>query len=360
MNSTLVDEDDDDKVPGKYIFVGAVLAISGNLLISISMNLQKYSHNQIATTDDSDGKAYLRSKVWWFGIVLMVFGEIGNFSAYGFAPASLVAPLGTTTVIANAIIAVVFLGENFRLQDLFGISMAVVGAFLLVTFSTKETSEPTAKQLMSYVRQWSFVLYIFLEIVLFCGLLYFQKRYCIENVFISLLLVAILGSVTVICAKGVSSMINLTFSGMNQLSHPLPYIMFILMVITSVAQVRFLNVAMKHYDATVVVPTNFVFFTISAILSGIMFYREFYGLSFLVIFMFLFGCFLSFVGVYCITSHRDEVSEDTTDKKNGIMTAGFLTSTSKLCNIQPVSPTSPENPSGKGANELTRLQERTK
>jgi hypothetical protein len=31
----------------------------------------------------------------------MVFGEIGNFSAYGFAPASLVAPLGTTTVIGK-------------------------------------------------------------------------------------------------------------------------------------------------------------------------------------------------------------------------------------------------------------------
>ena len=36
-----------------------------------------------------------------FGIILMVFGEIGNFSAYGFAPASLVAPLGTTTVIGE-------------------------------------------------------------------------------------------------------------------------------------------------------------------------------------------------------------------------------------------------------------------
>lgn len=36
-----------------------------------------------------------------FGILLMVFGEIGNFSAYGFAPASLVAPLGTTTVIGK-------------------------------------------------------------------------------------------------------------------------------------------------------------------------------------------------------------------------------------------------------------------
>ena len=31
----------------------------------------------------------------------MILGEVGNFSAYGFAPASLVAPLGTTTVIGK-------------------------------------------------------------------------------------------------------------------------------------------------------------------------------------------------------------------------------------------------------------------
>ena len=46
-------------------------------------------------------KHYLRKPLWWIGFVLMVFGEIGNFSAYGFAPASLVAPLGTTTVIGS-------------------------------------------------------------------------------------------------------------------------------------------------------------------------------------------------------------------------------------------------------------------
>ena len=37
--------------------------------------------------------------VFRVGLILMVLGEIGNFSAYGFSPASLVAPLGTTTVI---------------------------------------------------------------------------------------------------------------------------------------------------------------------------------------------------------------------------------------------------------------------
>ena len=34
-------------------------------------------------------------------------------------------------------------------------------------------------------------------------------------------------------------MINLTFAGMNQMNHGLPYIMFILMVVTAVAQVRY-------------------------------------------------------------------------------------------------------------------------
>ena len=73
------------------------------------------------------------------------------------------------------------------------------------------------------------------------------------------------GSVTVICAKGVSSMINLTFSGMNQLSHPLPYIMFILMVITSVAQVRYVMYVSRHLFSL------FLVFTISHFL--LLFYK---------------------------------------------------------------------------------------
>ena len=32
----------------------------------------------------------------------MVFGELGNFVAFGLAPASMVAPLGTTTVIGKS------------------------------------------------------------------------------------------------------------------------------------------------------------------------------------------------------------------------------------------------------------------
>lgn len=41
------------------------------------------------------GVSYLKSKLWWAGIILMALGETGNFLSYGFAPASVVAPLGT-------------------------------------------------------------------------------------------------------------------------------------------------------------------------------------------------------------------------------------------------------------------------
>jgi hypothetical protein len=54
--------------------------------------------------------AYLKSRLWWFGLLLIATGEggrfsmqvrrtklilSGNFLSYGFAPASVVAPLGT-------------------------------------------------------------------------------------------------------------------------------------------------------------------------------------------------------------------------------------------------------------------------
>jgi hypothetical protein len=38
---------------------------------------------------------------WWLALALMVGGELGNFSAYAFAPAILVAPLGGVSVLMN-------------------------------------------------------------------------------------------------------------------------------------------------------------------------------------------------------------------------------------------------------------------
>lgn len=57
---------------------------------------------------------------------------------------------------------------------------------------------------------------------------------------------------------------------------------------------------MQLYDVSDVVPVNFMFFTLSAILAGTVFYQEFYGLPVTKILLFIFGCVVSFIGVFII------------------------------------------------------------
>ena len=47
------------------------------------------------TEKGSEKQTYLRSKLWWLGLLLMAIGESANFISYGLAAASVVAPLGT-------------------------------------------------------------------------------------------------------------------------------------------------------------------------------------------------------------------------------------------------------------------------
>jgi hypothetical protein len=66
-----------------------------------------YSHSATETIREEDNsedgneekggekQTYLRSKLWWLGLLLMAVGESANFISYGLAAASVVAPLGT-------------------------------------------------------------------------------------------------------------------------------------------------------------------------------------------------------------------------------------------------------------------------
>ncbi|XP_048761480.1 NIPA-like protein 2 [Ostrea edulis] len=281
------------------ILVGCLLAVGGNLLISVSLNIQKYSHMKNAENPVS--VHYTRDPLWWTGILLMGLGEIGNFSAYGFSPASLIAPLGTTTVVANMFLAALFLKEKIKAEHLFGSALAVIGAFLLIAFSAKNERVLNGDEINQALIQLPFVIYICVELV-GLGVLFFLLYYkAMTKVVIYLLISSVVASFTVIAAKAVSSMLQITFAGIPQFSYPILYIMLVVMIVTAITQIKYLNEAMKSFDATVVVPTNFVFFTISAITAGIVFYKEFWGMNVLEIFMFFIGCFLSFIGVYFIT-----------------------------------------------------------
>ncbi len=49
----------------------------------------------------SGGYGYLRELQWWIGLITMGLGELCNFAAYGFAPASVITPLGALSVLVR-------------------------------------------------------------------------------------------------------------------------------------------------------------------------------------------------------------------------------------------------------------------
>ncbi|KAM3839226.1 NIPA-like protein 2 isoform 4-T5 [Vipera latastei] len=247
-------------------------------------NEQKYSHLRL--TQQVIQKPCYRSKLWWCGIIFMGIGEIGNFAAYGFAPVMVVAPLGSVAVIGGTVM--------------------LVGMFLLVTFAPHIIQKVTARTIQNDLVSWQFLVYMIMEIVAFCILLYFYKRKEAKHILVLLTMVALLASLTVISVKAVATMLTFSVKGNMQLTYPIFYLMLILMTSTCIFQVKFLNQAVEIYSSAEVIPLNYVLSTLSSILAGAMFYHEFQGAGFLSAFMSLFGCSLTFIGVSIITQNRSK------------------------------------------------------
>lgn len=140
-----------------------------------------------------DGKTYLSSPYWWAGILLMTVGEAGNFLAYGFAPASIVSPLGVVALVSNCIIAPYLLKERFRQRDFWGVVVAVAGAVTVVL--SAKTSEPKMgpDDVWSAITRWEFELYLGITAALMIGLMWASGKYGHKTLLIDLGLVGLFG-----------------------------------------------------------------------------------------------------------------------------------------------------------------------
>ncbi|KAG9325890.1 hypothetical protein KVV02_001287 [Mortierella alpina] len=386
-----------------HSYIGVIIAIAGNILISIALNIQKYAHNQLQPDADTDstplhtttptyaieeeeaylGPAagavhpyhgdgedcgsgrnahsthssnnsrrssihshendnsydsdtseqsdsayvplrpkpdngedsaatssisdmdYLQSKAWWAGMTLMILGECGNFLAYGYAQASIIAPLGTVALVSNVILAPLMLREPFRSRDLLGITIAIIGTVVVVINSKEnEVKQLTPEAVIAALLQTQFIAYFIVCCVMVAVLASLSDSIGSEYIFIDLAIVAIFGGYTVLATKGVSSLLSLSFYKM--FTYPIAYLLVFVLVSTAVLQIKYLNKSLQRFDSTQVIPTQFVLFTTSAIIGSAILYNDFDEMDFNKGLHFLTGCCMTFLGVYFITSDRDK------------------------------------------------------
>lgn len=75
-------------------------------------------------------------------------------------------------------------------------------------------------------------------------------------------------------------------------------------------QIRYINRALQRFDSTQVIPTQFVLFTLSVVTGSAILYRDFESTTPSRAGKFVGGCFMTFLGVYLITSGRVRAEDE--------------------------------------------------
>ncbi|KAF8897376.1 magnesium transporter [Infundibulicybe gibba] len=246
--------------------------------------------------------------MWWLGFCLMNVGELGNFISYAWAPASVVAPLGTFALVANCVFAPLMLGERFRKRDLLGILIAIIGAITVVLASNASDTRLDPDALLLAISQPAFIVYSCIYIVAAMTLATLSHGSIGRRwVFVDVGLCAIFGGFTVLSTKAISTL--LTMQWIEMFTRWITYPILAVLVFTGIGQIRYLNRALMRFDGKVVIPIQFVFFTLSAIIGSAILYGDFKTAKFHQVVTFLYGCAATFAGVFIIASPTSTPSE---------------------------------------------------
>ncbi|OCK79681.1 DUF803-domain-containing protein [Lepidopterella palustris CBS 459.81] len=258
-------------------------------------------------------KSYLKSPYWWTGIVMMTVGEAGNFLAYGFAPASIVSPLGVVALISNCIIAPFLLKEPFRKRDGLGVFVAVAGAVTVVLSASNNNPKLGPDEMWDLIGRWEFETYLGITVAVIVGLMLASNKYGGKSIFIDLGLVGLFGGYTALSTKGVASLLSYTL--WRAITFPIFYLLTAILIFTAVMQIKYINRALQRFDATQVIPTQFVLFTLSVILGSAILYRDFEKTPGDDAGKFVGGCAMTFIGVWFITSGRPRGGDEDEEQR---------------------------------------------
>nr|CAH7758284.1 unnamed protein product [Callosobruchus chinensis] len=262
-------------------YIGLLLAVCSSLFIGTSFIIKKISLTRLsrigALRAGAGGFGYLKDWFWWLGISAMGFGELLNFAAYGFAPASVVTPLGALSVLVSAVLASKFLNEKLTILGKLGCLLCILGATIIVIHAPKEEPLENFNLFLSRLQEPAFARYMICIVVLCCAILcYLGPRYGSRYVFIYITLCSAIGGITVMACKAIGLALK-SYSVSSLLSYPTFWLLstiLLTMCLCVCVQISYLNRTLDLFNASVVTPTYYVFFTSFVIAESVVLFRE--------------------------------------------------------------------------------------
>ena len=99
------------------------------------------------------------------------------------------------------------------------------------------------------------------------------------NMIVYISICSLLGSLSVVFAKGFSIAIRLTLSGKSQMANPLSWFFLFAMIAGITVQMNYLNKALDIFNTALVTPIYYVMFTTLTIVSSAILFKEWTKLS---------------------------------------------------------------------------------
>uniref|UniRef100_A0A8C6RD27 NIPA-like domain containing 4 n=1 Tax=Nannospalax galili TaxID=1026970 RepID=A0A8C6RD27_NANGA len=291
-------------------YIGLGLAILSSFLIGSSVIFKKKGLIRLvatgATRAGRNGHGALASHWPLFSNFLVSAGEVANFGAYAFAPATVVTPLGALSVLISAIFSSYCLGESLNLLGKLGCAICVAGSTVMVIHAPKEEKVTTVVEMTSKMKDTGFVVFAVLLVVLCLVLIFIvAPRYGQRNILIYIIICSVIGSFSVTAVKGLGITINNFFRGLPVVRHPLPYILSLILGLSIIIQVNFLNRALDIFNTSLVFPIYYVLFTTVVVVSSIILFKEWHTMSALDIVGTLSGFVSIILGVFMLHAFKD-------------------------------------------------------
>ncbi|OAX79477.1 hypothetical protein ACJ72_06202 [Emergomyces africanus] len=242
--------------PPAFKAIGISLAVGSGLFIGVSFVLKKVGllkANARYNENPGEGMGYLKVWWWWAGMSLMIIGEIFNFVAYAFVDAILVTPLGALAVVVTTILSAIFLKERLSFVGKVGCFNCIIGSVIIAMNAPSQSSVATIQDM---------------------------KRFVIAPGFLTwagLIIVGLVGGLSVVATQGLGAAIISQIQGISQFKEWFLYVLLVFVIATLLTEIIYLNKALNIFNAALVTPTYYVFFTSATIITSAILFQGFKG-----------------------------------------------------------------------------------
>ncbi|KAJ3510273.1 hypothetical protein NLJ89_g4778 [Agrocybe chaxingu] len=255
--------------------VGIILAVASGVLIGASFVFKKKGLiRSQAGGELGEGVAYLKSALWWTGMIMMILGEICNFAAYAFVEAIVVTPLGALSVVICAVLSSFFLNEKLSFFGWLGCALCILGSVIIALNGPKEETIGQIREFQKLFLAPGFL--AFISVLITASLVivfYFAPKYGKKSMLWYISVCSMIGGISVSVTTGLGAAIVQTALGDNQFKYWFMYFLFVFVIVTLLVEVYYLNVALALFNTAMVTPTYYVIFTFCSMVTTIVLFK---------------------------------------------------------------------------------------